>query len=156
MTQTGDVNLSLSNFWNTFLLGAFGTTTLGVYNPQKVLIYQIKQTKTQFNLRPESRGECINAKITEKKITGNLLIFSVFFRGMVAVSWKFTFMRSNSAELKGTLMQMWKSSYIPVFIWKKYVEDFTFKQLLLFEICARKICEKFVYKYSETIEYVKN
>ena len=25
-----------------------------------------------------------------------------------------------------------------------------------FEICAREICEKFVYKHSETIEYVKN
>ena len=28
--------------------------------------------------------------------------------------------------------------------------------LLLFEICARKICKKFVYKHSETIKYVKN
>ena len=27
---------------------------------------------------------------------------------------------------------------------------------LLFEIYARKICEKFVYKHSETIEYVTN
>ena len=45
--------------------------------------------------------------------------------------------------LKGTLMQIWKSSNIPAFIWKKYVEDFTFEDLLLFEICAREICEKF-------------
>ena len=30
------------------------------------------------------------------------------------------------------------------------------KHLLLFEICAREIREKFVYKYSETIECVKN
>ena len=30
------------------------------------------------------------------------------------------------------------------------------KRFLNFEICAREICEKFVYKYSETIEYVKN
>ena len=36
-----------------------------------------------------------------------------------------------------------------------YVEDFTIKQLLLFEICACEKCEKFVYKHSETIEYVK-
>ena len=34
---------------------------------------------------------------------------------------------------------------------KKYVEDFTLKHLSLFEICAREICEKFVYKHSETI-----
>ena len=48
------------------------------------------------------------------------------------------------------------SGNIFVFIQKKYVEDFTLKHLLLFEICAREICEKFVYKHSETIEYVKN
>ena len=37
-----------------------------------------------------------------------------------------------------------------------YVEDSTIKQLLPFEICAREICKNFVYKHSETIEYVKN
>ena len=47
-------------------------------------------------------------------------------------------------------MQIWKSARIFVFIWKQCVEDFTLKHLLLFEIC-----EKFVYKHSETIEYVK-
>ena len=39
---------------------------------------------------------------------------------------------------------------------KIYVEDFTFKNLLLIEICTREICEKFVDKHSETIESVKN
>ena len=58
--------------------------------------------------------------------------------------------------IKGTLMQVWKFANISVLIWKKYVEDFTLKHYLLFELCAREICEKFVYKYSETIEYVKN
>ena len=38
----------------------------------------------------------------------------------------------------------------------KYVEHFTLYSLLLFEMCAREICEMFVYKHSETIEYVKN
>ena len=33
----------------------------------------------------------------------------------------------------------------------KYVEDFTLKHLLLFEICACEICEKFGYKDSGTI-----
>ena len=50
-------------------------------------------------------------------------------------------------------MQIWKSAKIFVFIWKQFAEDFTFKHLLLFEICAREIYEKFVYKHSETIEY---
>ena len=53
-------------------------------------------------------------------------------------------------------MQIWKSAHIFVFIWKKYVEGFTLKHLLLSELYARKICEKFVYKHLETIEYVKN
>ena len=35
-------------------------------------------------------------------------------------------------------------------------EDFTLKHVLPFEICAHKICERFVYKHSETIEYAKN
>ena len=61
-----------------------------------------------------------------------------------------------SEKLKGTLMQIGKSANIFVFIWKLHVEDFTLKHLLLFEIYAREICEKFVYKYSETIECVKN
>ena len=39
---------------------------------------------------------------------------------------------------------------------KIIVADFTLKDLLLFEICARVIREMFVYKHSETIEYVKN
>ena len=38
--------------------------------------------------------------------------------------------------IKGTLMQIWKFAKNFVFIWKQYVEDFTLKHLLLFEICA--------------------
>ena len=34
--------------------------------------------------------------------------------------------------------------------------NFRLKYLLLFEACAREICEKFVYKDTETIEYVRN
>ena len=53
-------------------------------------------------------------------------------------------------------MQIWKSDNVFVFMWKYYVEDFTSKRFLLFKICVPKICEKIVYKHSETIEYVKN
>ena len=59
-------------------------------------------------------------------------------------------------DFKGTLMQIWKSTKIVVFIRKCYVENFTLKHLLPFEICTREICEKLVYKDSQTIEYVKN
>ena len=53
-------------------------------------------------------------------------------------------------------MQIWESANIFIFIRKSYVEDFTLKHLLLFEICALKLFEKFVYKDSETEEYAKN
>ena len=53
-------------------------------------------------------------------------------------------------------MQIWKSANFFALIWKWYVEDFTLKHLLLFEVCAHDMYEKFVYKHSETIEYVKN
>ena len=38
----------------------------------------------------------------------------------------------------------------------KYVGNFALKHLVLFEIWAPELCERFVYKHSETIEYVKN
>ena len=57
----------------------------------------------------------------------------------------------NWNELKGTLMQIWNYANIFVFIWKQYVEDVTLKHLLLFEICAREICEKIVYKRSVNV-----
>ena len=47
-------------------------------------------------------------------------------------------------------MKILEFANIFVFIWK-YVEDFTSKHLLLFEIYASEMCEKFVYKHSETI-----
>ena len=58
--------------------------------------------------------------------------------------------------IKGTLMEIWKSANLFAFIWKYNVEGFTLKHLLIFEICAREMCEKFAYKHSETIEFVKN
>ena len=36
------------------------------------------------------------------------------------------------------------------------LKDFTLKLVLRFEIRAREICETFIYKHSETIEYIKN
>ena len=33
---------------------------------------------------------------------------------------------SDILKLKGTLMQIWKSAHIFVFIWKQYAEEFTF------------------------------
>ena len=53
-------------------------------------------------------------------------------------------------------MQIWKSASIFVFTWKYYIEDPTLKHLLRFEKLALDICEKFVYKYSETLEQDKN
>ena len=53
-------------------------------------------------------------------------------------------------------MQIWKSTYTFVFIKKYYPENFAFLILRILEFYARNVCEIFVYKHTETIEYVKN
>ena len=57
--------------------------------------------------------------------------------------------------IKGTLMQIWKSSCMFLFIWKYCPESFAFLILRIFELYTRKVCEMFVYKHTETIEYFK-
>ena len=51
--------------------------------------------------------------------------------------------------LIGTLMKIWKSPKIFVFIWKWYVEGFTLKHLLPFQVCAHELNETFVYKHTD-------
>ena len=53
-------------------------------------------------------------------------------------------------------MQIWKSTYMFVFVWKKYPENFTFLILGILKLYTRKVYEMFVHKHTETIEYVKN
>ena len=43
-----------------------------------------------------------------------------------------------------------------VFIQKQYPENFPFLFLRFLELYNRKVCKMFVYKHTETIEYVKN
>ena len=53
-------------------------------------------------------------------------------------------------------MQIFKFPYMFVFVQKYYPENFPFLILKVFELFTGKVCEMFVYKYTETIEYVKN
>ena len=43
-----------------------------------------------------------------------------------------------------------------VFVQKYYPENFAFLILGILELYTRKVCEMFVYKDTETTEYVKN
>ena len=52
-------------------------------------------------------------------------------------------------------MQIWKSPYMFLFIWKYYPENIAFLILIILELYTRKVCEMFVYKHTEIIEYVK-
>ena len=61
-------------------------------------------------------------------------------------------MSRKTIGFKGTLICRFGNLPIRLHIKKKYVEGITLKQVLLFEICAREVCEKFAYKHSETIE----
>ena len=42
-----------------------------------------------------------------------------------------------------------------VFIYRYYPEYFALLIVRILELFTRKVCEMFVYKYGETIEYVK-
>ena len=53
-------------------------------------------------------------------------------------------------------MQIEKSPFMFVFLQKQYPENFAFLILGILELYTRKVCEMFVYKHTETIEYVKN
>ena len=53
-------------------------------------------------------------------------------------------------------MQIWKSTYTFVFIQKDYSEKFALLILRILELYTRKVYEMFVYKHTQTIEYVKN
>ena len=50
----------------------------------------------------------------------------------------------KTVTVKGTLMQIWKSACIFVFTWK-YVENFTLKHFVRFEICEHEICGNFLF-----------
>ena len=52
-------------------------------------------------------------------------------------------------------MGIWISPYRFVFIQKQYSGVFEFLLPRILELYARKVCEMFVYKHTETIEYVK-
>ena len=53
-------------------------------------------------------------------------------------------------------MQIWKSSHMFVFIQIYYPENFAFLILGILELYICKVCKMFVYKHTETKEYVKN
>ena len=57
--------------------------------------------------------------------------------------------------LKGTLMQIWRSPHMFVHILKQYTPVFEFLILRILELFTCKIRKMFVYKHTETIEYVK-
>ena len=61
----------------------------------------------------------------------------------------------KTCTIQGTLMQndLTMCQYFRLYI--KIICGRPLKHILLFEIWAGEICEKLVYKYSETIEYVK-
>ena len=68
--------------------------------------------------------------------------------GRVCVSLTFLNLRYTNADLK---ICQYLCLHIKIVSWRFHI-----KAPLLFEICAREICEKFVYKDSEAIEPVKN
>ena len=53
---------------------------------------------------------------------------------------QYHFWSTNRFLAKGTLMQIWNSPYMLVFIWKQYPEYFAFLILRILELFAREVC----------------
>ena len=51
------------------------------------------------------------------------------------------FFNELRVSFKVTLMQIWKSPYMFVFIWKQYLENFAFLILIILELFPRKVCK---------------
>ena len=66
------------------------------------------------------------------------LLLLVFFRFQTLTS--AIYGSKEIAQFKGTLMQIWKSPYMFVFIWKQYPENFAFLILRIIELFAREVC----------------
>ena len=49
-------------------------------------------------------------------------------------------------------MQIWKSLYMFVLIWKQHPEKFVFLILKILKLFNRKLCEMFVYKHTGAME----
>ena len=49
--------------------------------------------------------------------------------------------RAKLREFKGTLMQIWKSAYVLVFIWKQYPENFAFLIIRIIELFTCEVCK---------------
>ena len=118
--------------------------------------YDVASTLTQLETRSfDTNGNSVT--VCWKLVTINCLSYILSNICLYGYTPGFTLtVTVKVSKGKGKLMHIWKSANIFVFIWKKYVEDSILKNPLLFEICAREIHEKFVYRHSQTIEYVKN
>ena len=84
----------------------------------------------------------------------SLRIFEPYYFSEIFSHASATF-RYWATSIKGILMQIWKSPYMLVSI-KSNTLKIAFLILGILKLYARKVCEIFVYKHTETIKYVKN
>ena len=65
------------------------------------------------------------------------------------------FLRKYFGDSSPTLLKVHKCRFenLPI---SAFSNENNILKISLFEICTRTLCDKFVYKHSETIEYVKN
>ena len=72
-----------------------------------------------------------------------LLILSEFNRISSLYTPRYSHLFPVKFGFKGTLMQIWNSHYMFVFIWKQYSENFAFLILKTLELSTREICKLF-------------
>ena len=66
----------------------------------------------------------------------------------IELNWLYKHTKNVSSSQAAILVQNWIKYSFSLWL--------SLKDLVLFDICAREICQKVVYKHLEAIEYVKN
>ena len=85
----------------------------------------IENESVIVNTFRNENGELINGKSKQLRYWTNFLELKI----------------PGYENLKGTLMQIWKSPYMIVFISKQYPESFAFLILRILELFTRKACK---------------
>ena len=155
----------MTKFLKDLWFGKTENTKKSVDNKGNFKIFKSKAKAIWYFLKSKTYEHEINyktyCKLFElvKQIAKHLIlnIRIIFDSKIIANSFNKYFVnwteRSFEMYLKGKLMQIWKSANIYM---KIISRRFHIKTPFTFEIYTREICEKFVYKHWEAIEYVKN
>ena len=144
---------NVQNLFGYFLIWLFGVNLCSFNNSAVSKIQQDKFLKSPFfGKNPQHSGNI------GRKYKGTFILMTEKFQSNLISCRFFDFWEKKRIKIdsiKGTLIQIWRSVNMFLFQIKKMLR-YHIKTSFTFRDMRTSVCEKLVYKQSETIEYVKN